>query len=79
MFRMDTDNPSGRETAVLAGGPADGLRIAVTGRPRALQVTYPCTLEDPESGVRVEAVHTYRRDWNVRSEPLRYGFDGVTP
>jgi hypothetical protein len=33
------------EEAVLDGGPAHGLRIRVAGRPRMLQVTQPCLLE----------------------------------
>lgn len=68
-----------RELAVLAGGPADGLRIYVEGRPAVVQVTYPCELEAPVPGVRAEALYVYRRDHRRRDEPVRYGFDGASP
>ncbi|WP_406423107.1 hypothetical protein OH809_07760 [Streptomyces sp. NBC_00873] len=76
---MNTGSPVGREAAVLVGGAADGLRMRVTDRPRTIQVTYPCELEAPSNGVRAEALHIYRRDFRVKSEPLRYGFDGASP
>ncbi|MFB6779009.1 hypothetical protein ACFCX0_16670 [Streptomyces sp. NPDC056352] len=76
---MDTGSPAGWEAAVLFGGPADGLRMRVTDRPPTIQVTRPCELEDPPNGVRAEALHIYRRDFRVESEPLRYGFDGASP
>ncbi|MEU7182622.1 hypothetical protein ACWIG3_26230 [Streptomyces celluloflavus] len=74
------------ETAILDGGPADGMRVRVADRPSVLQVNRPCAIEDPQDGVRdpqevvhVAALHIYRRDLKVKSEPLRYGFDGVSP
>ncbi|KUN01213.1 hypothetical protein AQI95_32620 [Streptomyces yokosukanensis] len=71
---------TGWETAVLGGGPADGLRMKVPGRPRVIQVTYPCPIEAaPPGGVRAEAVYLYRRDYSVTTEPLRYGFDIASP
>ncbi|MER5783241.1 hypothetical protein ABT104_16185 [Streptomyces mobaraensis] len=68
-----------RETAVLAGGPADGVRIKVTGRPPVVQVTRPCVAEVPADDVRVDALYIYRRDLRVDDEPLRYGFDPASP
>ncbi|MFJ8386524.1 hypothetical protein ACIQ9Q_18735 [Streptomyces sp. NPDC094438] len=76
---MDTGIEARKEVAVLAGGPADGLRIYVEGRPSVLQVTYPCELEAPAPGVRAEALYVYRRDHRTREEPLRYGFDAASP
>ncbi|PZG93379.1 hypothetical protein C1I97_28740 [Streptomyces sp. NTH33] len=70
---------TGWETAVLDGGPADGLRMKVSGRPRAIQVTYPCQVEAAPHGMRVEGVYIYRRDYGVTSGPLRYGFDIASP
>jgi len=67
------------EAAVLDGGPADGLRMRVTDRPKAIQVTYPCRLDSAPDGVRAEALYIYRRDIHVKGEPLRYGFDGASP
>lgn len=67
------------ETAVLDGGPADGVRTRVTGRPYVLQVTRPCRADADPDGVRVEAVYIYRRDVRVKTEPLRYGFDVASP
>ncbi|BAU87449.1 hypothetical protein [Streptomyces laurentii] len=71
-----------RESALLVGGPADGLRVTVTGRPRVLQVTYPCAVEGagPEAaGVRVEALHVYRLDQGAPDGPPRYGYDPASP
>ncbi|GAA0394832.1 hypothetical protein GCM10010357_14710 [Streptomyces luteireticuli] len=67
------------ETALLVGGPAAGARVRVTGRPGVLQVTRPCAVEEPADGVRVEALYIYRRDLGVAEEPLRYGYDAVSP
>ncbi|AIA07909.1 hypothetical protein ACFU90_19505 [Streptomyces noursei] len=67
------------EVAVLTGGPADGVRLRVTGRPGVLQVSRPCRVESAPDGLQVAALHIYRRDLKVKSEPLRYGFDGVSP
>ncbi|MBM9509053.1 hypothetical protein [Actinacidiphila acididurans] len=69
------------EWAELEGGPADGTRIRVTGRPRVLQVTADCPVEDSASGgeaaLRVAALYIYRRK---RSQsPLRYGWDWASP
>lgn len=38
------------EEAVLDGGPAHGMRVRVAGRPRMLQVTQPCLLEQDPAG-----------------------------
>ncbi|MFI6683905.1 hypothetical protein [Streptomyces sp. NPDC050485] len=76
---MDTEIEAHKEVAVLSGGPADGLRIYVEGRPPVVQVTYPCELEAPVPGVRAEALYVYRRDHRSREEPLRYGFDIASP
>jgi hypothetical protein len=67
------------ESAVLTGGPADGLRMKVCDRPHAIQVTYPCTVEEAPPGVRAEAVFVYRRNHGVTGEPLGYGFDAASP
>lgn len=64
---------------MLAGGPADGLRMQVAGRPSVLQVTYPCRVENPADGVRAEAVYVYRRRLGAHSESLTYGFDSASP
>ncbi|WP_055491263.1 hypothetical protein [Streptomyces sp. TP-A0356] len=76
---MDTSGTTGLESATLHGGPADGLRVQVTHRPRALQVTYPCEVSSPPEGMRAEALYIYRRDLKVHSEPLRYGYDAASP
>ncbi|WP_256256408.1 hypothetical protein [Streptomyces sp. MUSC 14] len=77
---MDTTEVTCWETAVLEGGPADGLRMKVSDRPRVIQVTLPCKLEAASpDGVRAEAVYLYRRDYGVADEPLRYGFDIASP
>ncbi|QHA09414.1 hypothetical protein GQF42_05015 [Streptomyces broussonetiae] len=71
---------TGWETARLDGGPADGLRMKVSGRPRVIQVTYPCKVEAAApDGVHAEAVYVYRRDYAVSDEPLRYGYDIASP
>lgn len=67
------------EAAVLVGGPADGTRIRVTGRPAVVQVTYPCELDDPSDGARADALYVYRRDLQVEHAPLRYGVDPASP
>ncbi|GAA2432433.1 hypothetical protein ACFPFX_28315 [Streptomyces mauvecolor] len=76
---VDAGTEMRREVAVLAGGPADGLRMYVRGRPPVVQVTYSCAWESPAPGVRAEAVYVYRRDHRSHEEPLRYGFDGASP
>ncbi|MGQ4437319.1 MULTISPECIES: hypothetical protein [unclassified Streptomyces] len=76
---MDNDNTAHWETAVLDGGPADGLRTRVSARPRVIQVTYPCPVDDRTDGIRVEALYLYLRDLGVTTEPLRYGFDAASP
>ncbi|MFI0817142.1 hypothetical protein ACH4TX_11625 [Streptomyces sp. NPDC021098] len=76
---METTGMTEWETAVLTGGPADGLRMKVAGRPRVIQVTHPCEVEAAPHGVRAEAVYVYRRHHDVTSEPLRYGFDIASP
>ncbi|MCL2554582.1 MAG: hypothetical protein FWE15_24745 [Actinomycetia bacterium] len=65
------------ETAELEGGPADGTRIRVSGRPRVLQVTAECPLENPGQDVQVAAVYVYRRKHG--EPPLRYAWDWATP
>ncbi|MEU2823697.1 hypothetical protein ABZ763_15800 [Streptomyces bacillaris] len=67
------------EAAVLVGGPADGTRIRVAGRPSVVQITYPCGLDGPAGGARADALYVYRRDPRVESEPLRYGVDPASP
>ncbi|MER6124346.1 hypothetical protein ABT173_17150 [Streptomyces sp. NPDC001795] len=76
---MDLHTATKWETAVLAGGPADGLRMQVAGRPSVLQVTYPCRVEAPADGVQVAALYVYRRQLGVNSEPLTYGYDSASP
>lgn len=65
------------ETAELEGGPADGTRIRVSGRPRVLQVTTECPLEEGAHSVRVEAVYVYRR--KVGEPSLLYAWDWASP
>jgi hypothetical protein len=76
---VETTDVTALEIAVLDGGPADGMRMRVTDRPRVIQVTYDCPTEGAPQGVRVESVYIYRRDHGVTSEPLRYGFDIASP
>ncbi|MEK8142457.1 hypothetical protein NKH18_08565 [Streptomyces sp. M10(2022)] len=76
---MDDEEIAVWERAVLDGGPADGLRVRVAHRPRVLQVTYPCVVENAGAEVRADALHVYRFDFRVQGEPLRYGFDWVSP
>ncbi|SDN43482.1 hypothetical protein [Actinacidiphila guanduensis] len=64
------------EWAVLEGGPADGIRARVPERARVLQVTADCPVEDNAQGVRVAAIHVYRRS---HGEPARYGWDPASP
>ncbi|AYV32172.1 hypothetical protein EES41_36055 [Streptomyces sp. ADI95-16] len=69
------------ESAVLVGGPAEGVRVRVVGRPPVLQVTFPCELEAAADAVRVDALYVYRRDVRqpADGEELTYGFDGASP
>ncbi|MFG2352079.1 hypothetical protein [Streptomyces sp. NPDC048521] len=77
---METTEVTGWEIAVLDGGPADGLRMKVSDRPRVIQVTYPCQVEaESPDGLRVEAVYLYRRDYTVTDGAVRYGFDIASP
>ncbi|MFF8404744.1 hypothetical protein ACF1AB_40700 [Streptomyces sp. NPDC014846] len=77
---METTEVTGWEIAVLDGGPAHGLRMKVSDRPRTVQVTCPCQVEGASvEGMRAEAVYVYRRDHTVTEEPLRYGFDIASP
>ncbi|MEU7054691.1 hypothetical protein [Streptomyces sp. NPDC046197] len=76
---MQTTDATGWETAVLDGGPADGVRMRVVDRPRVIQVTYPCEVEAATAGLHAEAVYVYRRDHRVTSQPLRYGYDVASP
>jgi hypothetical protein len=65
------------ETAELEGGPADGTRVRVAGRPKVLQVSVACPVEEGATGVKVAAVSVYRR--KNGPAPLRYGWDGASP
>ncbi|MFC9588800.1 hypothetical protein [Streptomyces sp. NPDC056944] len=76
---MGTSDMAARRSAVLLGGPADGVRVTVAGRPLMLQVTYPCPVEEAAVGVRVEAIHVYRLDGTTGDGPLRYGYDPASP
>ncbi|MFF7468967.1 hypothetical protein [Streptomyces sp. NPDC008092] len=76
---METSPVAGWETAVLSGGPADGLRLRVADRPWVIQVTHPCEMTERPDGMRAEALYIYRRDSGVTTEPLRYGFDIASP
>ncbi|MGV9564644.1 hypothetical protein [Streptomyces sp. NPDC003480] len=76
---MDVHIATKWETAVLAGGPADGLRIQVADQPSVLQVTYPCQVQEPADGVQVAALYVYRRRLGSHDEPLAYGYDGASP
>ncbi|WP_438306664.1 hypothetical protein ACSHXN_44430 (plasmid) [Streptomyces sp. HUAS TT11] len=76
---MEKTGVTGWETAVLDGGPADGLRMKVADRPRVIQVTHPCLVEAAPHGLRAEGVYVYRRDYSVAGELLRYGFDIASP
>ncbi|MBL0778050.1 hypothetical protein ABZ203_06790 [Streptomyces albidoflavus] len=72
------------EPAVLDDGPAAGLRLRITGRPAILQVTRACEREQApgetaEREFGVTEVYVYRRDWRVKSPPLRYGYDPASP
>ncbi|WP_306311052.1 hypothetical protein [Streptomyces hydrogenans] len=72
------DDATDRETALLAGGPADGVRVRVRGRPGLIQVTYACEVEEPREGMRATAVYVYRRDGRSPG-CLRYGYDPAAP
>ncbi|MFJ6571188.1 hypothetical protein ACIQNU_27615 [Streptomyces sp. NPDC091292] len=78
---MDAEAVAEWETAVLSGGPADGLRMRVADRPSVVQVTYPCEVDAApnEARVKVEALYVYRRALSSGDEPVRYGFDGASP
>ncbi|MFI1942658.1 hypothetical protein [Streptomyces virginiae] len=78
---MSDEGSTGGEPAVLVGGPADGMRIRVVGRPAVLQVTFPCEVEAVARAVRVEALYVYRRDARqpLEGEEQAYGFDGASP
>lgn len=76
---MGTSDMTARQSAVLLGGPADGVRLTVSDRPPVLQVTYPCTVEGDSAGIRVEALHVYRLDGSTGDGVLRYGYDPASP
>ncbi|MCF1507511.1 hypothetical protein [Streptomyces glomeratus] len=76
---MDLHVPTKWETAVLAGGPADGLRMQVAGRPSVVQVTHPCRVETPADGVQVAALYVYRRRLGETGGILTYGYDSASP
>ncbi|MDJ0346123.1 hypothetical protein QMK19_18480 [Streptomyces sp. H10-C2] len=80
---MKTYDAAERETAMLDGGPGDGIRIRVAGRPWVLQVILPCELETPSSGgqvqAQVQAMYVYRRDSRSTAELVRYSFDAASP
>lgn len=81
----------GWETAVLEGGPADGMRLRVCDEPAVLQVGRPCPAEQADGNgeqpgreraegegdvLLVQALYVYRR---LAGRPLRYGFDPASP
>ncbi|MGW4159509.1 hypothetical protein [Streptomyces sp. NPDC004788] len=68
-----------QESALLLGGPASGMRVTVTGRPRMLLVTYPCPVDETDAAVRVDALHVYRLDPHPVDGPPRYGYDPASP
>ncbi|MER8089003.1 MULTISPECIES: hypothetical protein [unclassified Streptomyces] len=74
-----SDTQANQQIAMLDGGPAHGLRMWVTSRPPVVQVTWPCEVEAPPEGMRVEALYVYRLDPRAKEQPLRYGFDGASP
>ncbi|MFI0594930.1 hypothetical protein [Streptomyces griseus] len=91
---MEWNEASRWESAVLDGGPADGLRTRVADRPHVLQVTRPCPPDGPDdhgdrdgsgdpdgpgADVRVSALYVYRRDPRTDRPPLRYTFDVASP
>lgn len=49
----------------------------MTGRPKVLQVTVDCPVEEGAPEVSVAAVSVYRR--KAGPLPLRYGWDGASP
>ncbi|MFD5024546.1 hypothetical protein [Streptomyces sp. NPDC058373] len=73
--------PDRSELAELHGGPAAGLRLRVTDRPAVLQITRPCPVEEAPGGDEfgITEVYVYRRDWRMKSPPLRYGYDPASP
>ncbi|MFI1226614.1 MULTISPECIES: hypothetical protein [unclassified Streptomyces] len=76
---MDRNDTSCWESAVLEGGPADGLRTRVADRPHVLQVTRPCPPDGPDADMEVSALYVYRRDPRTDCPPLRYTFDVASP
>ncbi|MFJ9547456.1 hypothetical protein [Streptomyces erythrochromogenes] len=78
---MSNEGSMSGESAVLVGGPADGIRVRVVGRPPVLQVTFPCEVDAVTRAVRVEALYVYRRDSRqpVEGQEQAYGFDGASP
>lgn len=76
---MNNDAAPKRETAVLEGGPADGLRVQVLNCASVLQVTYPCPVEPSSDEPAVQALFIYRRDPFPTGQPVRYGFDSASP
>ncbi|WP_116214968.1 hypothetical protein [Streptomyces olivoreticuli] len=76
---MTHDGMAEWETAVLEGGPVDGVVIRLANRPGVVQVTHPCAVEGPASEMHIAALYVYRRDLRVKEEPLRYGFDPASP
>ncbi|MET9217465.1 hypothetical protein ABZX65_01575 [Streptomyces sp. NPDC003300] len=79
-LRRTGRTPVAWEWAHLDGGPADGMRVRVTGPPRVLQVTSGCQAEDEADGdgrgLRVEALYVYRLK---HGQPLHYGWDHASP
>ncbi|WP_420169442.1 hypothetical protein [Streptomyces violaceoruber] len=76
---MENHDTARWESAVLDGGPAQGLRTRVADRPHVLQVTRPCPPDGPGEEVRVSALYVYRRDPRTDDAPLRYTFDVASP
>ncbi|MFE0633129.1 hypothetical protein ACFW3D_40125 [Streptomyces sp. NPDC058864] len=65
------------ETAVLEGGPADGVTVRVAERPLVLQITRRCQADEPVHDLVVDMVFVYRR--KHAQPPLRYGYDPASP
>ncbi len=63
----------GWETVVLDGGPADGLRIRVSGRAPVLQVVQPCPVEPDQPDQPDQPDHEDRADREHREDPEDQG------
>ncbi|AEW98971.1 hypothetical protein [Streptantibioticus cattleyicolor] len=72
---MAGEDGTGWETAVLHGGPADGLRVKVVGRPPVIEVTQPRPVE--AAGTAGRTTYLYRRAPGADTGPVRYGYDAA--